>query len=432
MSTNYRIFLMLLVGGGGLACVAAGVSQRHGVFMAGGLVALLCLAGLAAPLPRGATAARLSLARFFRRPLPEAYPLAETTLEEANRSVAEVNPVNDRSLVDQMLSQGRYALLLRPQIADNLTTAQLRHAHESLDAAMAVVPGGPVVMRSMRLDDVAEEDRHKVERKVEVEGYYLDRFSVTNREYQKFIDAGGYEQLPLWDEAVWPAMLQFVDRTGLPGPRLWENGRYPAGKEDHPVVGVSWFEASAYARWAGKRLASDAEWVKAASWPVTSEGTRLIQRKFPWGDAMDRSLANLWGSGQACTIPVTRHSEGASVGGAQQLVGNVWEWTSSNFGAWEPAALRLETDVPLKSLRGGAFDTYFESQAQCQFQSGDSPLSRKHNIGFRCAVGFCDVSARQEEGSPRAADDESREDDVREPSFAGAETTQPNTAEARI
>src|SRR6185295_11775963 len=263
-------------------------------------------------------------------------------------------------------------------------------AHEVLDGAMAVVPAGTVVMRSSRLEEIAEEDRHRIERSVEVDGYYLDRFPVTNREYQKFVDAGGYEQLPLWDEAIWPAMLQFVDRTGQSGPKLWENGRYPAGKEDHPVVGVSWFEASAYARWAGKRLASDAEWVKAAVWPVIAEGSRLMQRKYPWGDAMDRTLANLWGSGPGDTTPVMKHAEGMSVGGVQQMVGNVWEWTSTNFGAWEPAAVRLETDIPLKSLRGGAFDTYFEAQAQCQFQSGDSPLARKHNIGFRCAVAFCD------------------------------------------
>jgi len=79
------------------------------------------------------------------------------------------------------------------------------------------------------------------------------------------------------------------------------------------------------------------------------------------------------------------------VNGVEQLVGNVWEWTSSSFGAWEPLSHRIETDHPLKSIRGGAFDTYFESQANCHFQSGARPLDRKHNIGFRCALGFCDV-----------------------------------------
>ena len=418
MPLMYRLFLMLFIGGAALACVAAGISQQHGVIMAGGLAALLCLAGLAAPIPRGATS-RHPLARFFRKPLPESYPVAESSIAEASRCVA--TPSGEGNLVDQMLTQGRYALLLRPEIAENLTAAQLQFAHEVLDGAMAVVPEGPVIMRSLRLDEVAEKDLHKVEKKVEVEGYYLDRYPVTNREYQKFVDVGGYEQLPLWDEAIWPAMLQFVDRTGQSGPRTWEHGRFPAGKEDHPVVGVSWFEASAYARWAGKRLPGDPEWMKAAVWPVTAEGSRLMQRKFPWGDAMDRTIANLWG-GPGDTVPVAKHPEGMSVGGVQQMVGNVWEWTSTNFGAWEPVAVRLETDIPLKSIRGGAFDTYFESQAQCQFQSGDSPLARKHNIGFRCAVAFCDVAERRDEDPPAAQDDE-----IREPGFpAEAEGTQSN------
>jgi iron(II)-dependent oxidoreductase len=388
MPRNFQIFLMLLLAGGALACLAIGVAQQQGVFVVGGLAALLCLAGLVAPRPRGVTAAKRALSHVFRQ--RENGPPGNETLSDSRPALAEWN--GEGSLVDQMFAEGRYALLLRPEIAANLTPAQLQYALEALDAAMAVVPEGTVVMRSSRADDVAEVDRHKVEKIISLEGYYLDRFAVTNREYQKFVDAGGYEQLPLWDEAIWPAMLQFTDRTGQSGPRMWEKGHYPAGKEDHPVVGVSWYEASAFARWAGKRLASDAEWVKAAAWPVTTEGSRLMQRKFPWGDEMDRSFANLWGSGPGDTVPVSKHAEGASVGGLYQLVGNTWEWTSTNFGAWEPSTARLETDVPLKSLRGGAFDTYFEAQAQCQFQSGDSPLVRKHNIGFRCAVGFCDVA----------------------------------------
>ena len=65
--------------------------------------------------------------------------------------------------------------------------------------------------------------------------------------------------------------------------------------------------------------------------------------------------------------------------------------TSSTFGAWEPASRKIDTTQPLKSVRGGAFDSYFDTQAHCQFQSGESPLARKHNIGFRCSLGFCDV-----------------------------------------
>ncbi|HMC10311.1 MAG TPA: SUMF1/EgtB/PvdO family nonheme iron enzyme, partial [Pirellulaceae bacterium] len=218
---------------------------------------------------------------------------------------------------------------------------------------------------------------------------------------------GGYEQMSLWDEAIWPAVLGFVDRTGQPGPRFWENGTFPRGKGDHPVVGVSWFEASAFARWAGKRLPTDPEWVKAGSWPVFAEGNKPTQRRYPWGEAMDRKRANIWGSGHGAPVPVQALPGGASVNGVQQLVGNVWQWTSSSFGAWEPAGHKIETTMPLKSIRGGTFDTYFDTQAHCQFQSGEGPLARKHNIGFRCALGFCDV-AHMTEADPSQSTDEAQ------------------------
>lgn len=116
-----------------------------------------------------------------------------------------------------------------------------------------------------------------------------------------------------------------------------------------------------------------------------------MQRRFPWGDTMDRERVNLWGSGPGTTVPVYALPDSVSVGGVYHLIGNVWEWTTSNFGAWDTSTRRLETSRPLKSIRGGAFDTYFETQATCQFQSGESPISRKHNIGFRCALALCDV-----------------------------------------
>jgi iron(II)-dependent oxidoreductase len=189
-------------------------------------------------------------------------------------------------------------------------------------------------------------------------------------------------------------------------PQYWSGCTYPAGKESHPVVGVSWYEACAFARWAGKRLPTDPEWVKAGTWPVVAERAKPVQRRFPWGDSLDRKRVNLWGSGYDTTVPVDRLPQGASVNGVQQLVGNVWEWTSGVFGAWEPAGRRIETTMPLKSIRGGAFDTYFENQVHCQFQSGESPLARKHNIGFRCALGFCDVAHTSDGSDSHETDQE--------------------------
>lgn len=295
------------------------------------------------------------------------------------------------SLVDQLIEQRRVALLLRPQVAASLSREQLEAAQEALDDAMAIVPEGVVAVYARAYETLDERLAKQAERIINVEGFFLDRYAVTNREYLDFVEDGGYEQMSLWDEAIWPAVLGFLDKTGQPGPRFWVNGIFPTGKGEHPVVGVSWYEASAFARWAGKRLPTDPEWIKAGAWPVFTEGEKPAQRRFPWGDAMDRRKVNLWGSGFSGTVPVASLPAGASVNGVQQMIGNVWEWTSSPFGAWEPAGRRIETPAPLKSIRGGAFDTYFETQAHCQFQSGENPLARKHNIGFRCSLGFCDI-----------------------------------------
>jgi iron(II)-dependent oxidoreductase len=309
------------------------------------------------------------------------------------------------SLVEQMVDQGRVALLLRPQIAANLSDIDLQKAQDALDNSMAMVPQGQVAMRPRCYEVLNGDTPDRAERLIQVEGLFLDRYAVSNAQYLEFVSGGGYEQMSLWDEALWPAVLTFVDRTGQPGPRFWENGSFPEGKEDHPVVGISWYEACAYARWAGKRLPTDAEWVKTASWPVFAEGNRPAQRRYPWGDAMDRRLANLWSSGLNTTVPVHALERGASANGVVQLVGNVWEWTSTSFGAWEPPNRKIETQTPLKSIRGGAFDSYFEMQVHSQFQSGENPLARKHNIGFRCALGFCDV-VQMTDGHPAHGNDQ--------------------------
>jgi gamma-glutamyl hercynylcysteine S-oxide synthase len=331
---------------------------------------------------------------------PESKPERKKTVIPLPPPRRHVRKDKNMSPVQQMLAQGRVALLLRPQIAASLSAAELELAQSALDDVMAIVPQGPVALRSRGFDSVEEGAHLRAERLVNVEGFFLDRYSVTNREYLEFLEDGGYDQMSLWDEAIWPAVLGFIDKSGQPGPRYWENSEFPTGLDDHPVVGVSWYEACAYARWAGKRLPTDPEWVKAGTWPVTAEGAKPVQRRFPWGDAMDRKRVNVWGNGNR-TIPVHALSEGASVNGVHQLIGNVWEWTSSTFGAWEPTTRKIETAVPLKSIRGGAFDTYYDTQAHCQFQSGESPLSRKHNIGFRCALGFCDVVGAADAADPR-------------------------------
>lgn len=317
--------------------------------------------------------------------------------EEASDSpiVAEAAPSEprdrSRSLVDNMLYEGRYALLLRPQLIANLSDDQIERAREALADNMCVVPGGEVVVRQVIAEDDADPlaDHADVLR---VEAYYLDKNPVTNEEYFRFTSGGGYEQMAIWDRDIWPAVLDFVDQTGHPGPRFWREGTFPRGQERCPVVGISWYEAAAYARWVGKRLATDAEWVKAGSWPLSIPGQPPVERRFPWGEAMDRARANIWG-GAGHVVTVDEYSSGTSVGGVQQLIGNVWEWTADPFMLDDTPDSVATADRPvMKSVRGGAFDTYLDSQATCHFQSGDRALARKHNVSFRCAMGWDDVA----------------------------------------
>ena len=226
-----------------------------------------------------------------------------------------------------------------------------------------------------------------------MDAFYLDRYTVTNQQFKQFINAGGYEQMEHWLTQIWPAVVDFVDRSGRPGPRFWQDGMFANGKQNHPVVGVCWYEAAAYAHWGGKRLPRDAEWVKAGSWPVEVVAGQMSQRRFPWGDSMDRSLANLWTAGIGDTTAVDDYRRGVSVGGVYQLIGNVWEWTTDVIHCDTDLAARDDGPLgaPMMSIHGAAFDTYFESQATCHFRSAERPIARKHNIGFRCALSAADV-----------------------------------------
>jgi iron(II)-dependent oxidoreductase len=348
-------------------------------------------------LAGGATGLCFWATQFDLRPLP-AFHLDETPGVAPELDELEIDDEDESSvLVKRMLSQDRYALLLRPQIVDNLNEAQYLATLERFETALSLVPAGQVVLGKIdelsddgRLNHNAIADSHA--RLVNVEPAFLDRFAVTNAQYYQFVVDGGYDQIGIWDQEIWPAVLDFVDRTGQPGPKYWRNGRYAPGEERLPVVGVSWYEACAYSRWAGKRLPTDAEWVKAGCWPVSPAPDVWVQRRFPWGNTSDLRCSNLWDNNLGGPAPVDEFAKGASVGGIHQLVGNVWEWTTTNFGCASDVTLTLP--VPMKSIRGGAFDTYFENQATCHFQSGENPLARKRNLGFRLALGVCDLAPR--------------------------------------
>ncbi len=337
------------------------------------------------------------------------------------------SPHSADALVDDLLATGRYALLLRPETKQHLTQVHIVKAIRQLDEAMALVPAGRVLLGQLAEQSNSSCGMTDVDPKlakrnlVKIESVYLDRYAVTNEEYQQFVDSGGYEQLEFWQEEALPALLDFVDQTGAPGPRHWSDGQYGPGQQRLPVVGVSYYEACAYARWVGKRLPSDAEWTKAGAWPVESSPGRVAQRRYPWGESFDTRRAHLFGSGNTGPVAVDEFPGGVSVGGIHQLIGNVWEWTSTPLVELGDPTLHVSEAV--MSIRGGAFDTYFENQATCHYQSGEHPLARRANIGFRLALPMSDFEVAEDEHQDDAsgavderghatAEDESVEDEA--------------------
>ncbi|MCG3126719.1 MAG: Hercynine oxygenase [Phycisphaerae bacterium] len=214
--------------------------------------------------------------------------------------------------------------------------------------------------------------------------FLLARHPVTNADYQGFVDDDGYENLDLWPQDIWPHLIDMKDLAGVAAPRYWRDGRHDRRLADHPVVGICYYEAAAYAAWAGYRLPSEAEWQMAASWRIRSSAQTI--RRYPWGDALDVRHCNIWSSGIGRTVAVGEYASGAAPNGVLQLIGNVWEWTDSDFIAADDDGRSIIGDMVLKSIRGGAFDTYFASQATSTFRTGLVGLARVHNVGVRCAL----------------------------------------------
>ncbi|MGH7637100.1 MAG: formylglycine-generating enzyme family protein, partial [Gemmatimonadaceae bacterium] len=174
----------------------------------------------------------------------------------------------------------------------------------------------------------------------------------TNAQYQRFVSSGGYRDPRFWPDSMLmrgrtlprdSAMRQLVDRTGLPAPRQWSGAAFPQGYGEHPVTGVTWYEASAYARWAGKRLPTQVEWWRAA----LADGSL----PFPWGKdgATVDQRANF---GLVGTAPVGSFAAGMSPYGCHDMAGNVREWLADRTpgrerhlvagGSWQDPSYMFE------------------------------------------------------------------------------------------
>jgi gamma-glutamyl hercynylcysteine S-oxide synthase len=238
---------------------------------------------------------------------------------------------------------------------------------------------------------------------VELQDFRIDKFPVTNGEYAAFIEANGYHTRSLWNDEGWA----WKEENKIEHPLYWslankENNDDQAMfrwhvrelfeasdlKLNHPVTGVSWHEAESFARFAGKRLPTEAEWEKAASWnPAT-----LKKNRFSWGDELpDRKRANFgnlyWG-----TTPVDAFPEGQSAYGCFDMTGNVWEWTATIFDGYEgftafpyPEYSKLWFDTDHRVLKGGSWATR-SPLLRTSFRNFWRPRFRIAFAGFRCAA----------------------------------------------
>ena len=215
------------------------------------------------------------------------------------------------------------------------------------------------------------------DREIALSDFYIDRYEVSNGDFEEFVRDGGYRRRELWKHpfvdgratlTFAQAMERFRDTTGLPGPRGWSGGVPPAALANHPVTGVTWYEAAAFAEWKGKRLPTVYQWEKAARHPETS----VFGSTFPWGfvaeadDILER--ANFQGKG---TMPVDSMPFGASPYGAHHTAGNVAEWCRN-------------ARPPGHAARGGAWNDALYSFGQT---AGYPAFYAAPTLGFRCVSG---------------------------------------------
>lgn len=258
-------------------------------------------------------------------------------------------------------------------------------------AAEVLVPGGPFVMGTDA--EPWAYDNERPARAVELAPFHLDTAPVTNGAFVAFIEDGGYHDPRWWTEAGWAwrteADLQHPEFWTRDGAHPWTRLRFGFREPlplDEPVQHVCWYEADAYARWAGRRLPTEAEWEMAASW-----GPDGRKRRYPWGDADPTpSLANL-GQRHFGPAPVGAYPDGASPWGCHQMVGDVWEWTASDFrgyAGFSSFPYREYSEVfygtEYKVLRGGSWATHPRA-VRTTFRNWDFPIRRQIFAGFRCA-----------------------------------------------
>ncbi len=256
-----------------------------------------------------------------------------------------------------------------------------------------LVPTGPFTCGVDAAAEPAALDNEQPAHDVDLPAFRIARVPVTNAEWRAFIAAGGYEESRWWSARGWEHRVD----AGLVAPRFWskDGSRYRYGQveeipDDEPVQHVSYFEAEAYAAWAGARLPTEQEWEKACVWDPQAER----RRRWPWGESeWTPSLANLATAGAEALrpAPVGAYATGASAYGVEQMIGDVWEWTSSTFEPWPGFSPMLYDtySAPFfggdyRVLRGGSW-AVGGAAIRPSFRNWDLPYRRQIFCGLRLA-----------------------------------------------
>lgn len=268
------------------------------------------------------------------------------------------------------------------------------HSHKK---EMIKIPGGiyELGFDILKWKDQFAYDIEMPQHKVYLNDYLIDNTPVTNSDYLKFIEDGGYGNFKFWLDEGW----QWVNNNKIEAPLYWgrdENGswfkcdfkgkRFIENFPDEPVTNVSFFEADAYARWAGKRLPTEAEWEKAAAWDEDKGSKRL----YPWGDeAPDELKCNLLESRIWSPADVFAYEQGKSSYGCYGMIGDTWEWTGSEFVAYPGfrsgfAEYNDKWFSNQKVLKGGSFGTPKDSTRNT-YRNFFKTHERWMISGFRCA-----------------------------------------------
>ncbi|HLB02556.1 MAG TPA: formylglycine-generating enzyme family protein [Nitrospiria bacterium] len=238
---------------------------------------------------------------------------------------------------------------------------------------MIFIPSGEFIMGSDRVDTEGQSaefgsmkpwfaDEHP-QRKVNLATFYIDRHEVTNANFAEFV-RGTQSTL------------------GGPAPPFWQDGRPPPGQELLPVTQITWSEANAFCKWAGKRLPTEAEWEKAA------RGTD--GREYVWGNDYKSGLANTGDAPNKKLMQVGSYPMSKSPYGVEDMVGNVWEWTSDWYQTYPGSDYRSDAfGVKFKVIRGnswgelGHYTLTHYSRAAYRFYA--PPEFRLSDVGLRCA-----------------------------------------------